>query len=420
MKSFLKTAWLTLWIGSIVLPACPGERRVDRIHPAASLPESTPWDLKALSQPPSFQWLDSTSPVRPLLYEGLPYQTKQPTKVFAYYATPGRLAGDPTLDQNLPAVVLVHGGGGRAFPQWAELWARRGYAAIAMDLEGRGTDKEPLPSGGPEQNEETAFGRIDRPVNEQWPYHAVADVILAHSLIRSFLEVDPRRTAVTGISWGGYLTCIVAGLDNRFQAAVPVYGCGFLHENSVWRDWFENKATPAQRDQWVRLWDPSQYVGSAAMPMLFVNGGKDFAYPPDSYAKTYARVKCSKNIRFTPELDHGHIFDRPPEIQIFIGQYLKKGVPLPLIHSVKIQQNEVQARVRTKTALKSAELHYTMDPVRVENAKRNWTSVPAGINGKRISATLPEEAITIWFLTVTDERGAVVSSELVFPHARNP
>jgi len=29
---------------------------------------------------------------------------------------------------------------------------------------------------------------------------------------------------VTGISWGGYLTCIVAGIDDRLKAAVPVYG----------------------------------------------------------------------------------------------------------------------------------------------------------------------------------------------------
>ena len=136
------------------------------------------------------------------------------------------------------------------------------------------------------------FGLIDQLAQDQWTYHAVADAILAHSLLRSFKEVDARRTAVTGISWGGYLTCIVAGLDNRFKAAVPVYGCGFLHENSVWLPQFE-KMTPEQRDKWVRLWDPSMYIGSAAMPVLFINGTNDFAYPLDSYAKTYGLVKAS-------------------------------------------------------------------------------------------------------------------------------
>ena len=84
-----------------------------------------------------------------------------------------------------------------------------------------------MPDGGPNQGDDEKFGSIDKPPTEQWSYHAVAAAIRGHSLIRSFPEVDAQRTAVTGISWGGYLTCIVAGLDSRFKAAVPVYGCGF-------------------------------------------------------------------------------------------------------------------------------------------------------------------------------------------------
>ena len=155
------------------------------------------------------------APVRSMLYAGEPYEGKA-THVFAYYATPGTLAGDTSRDKDLPAVVLVHGGGGTAFREWAELWVKRGYAAIAMDLAGNrpmegknphepkiGSD---LSDGGPDQGDEEKFGNIDKAVTEQWSYHAVAAAIRAHSLIRSFPEVDPERTAVTGISWGGYLT----------------------------------------------------------------------------------------------------------------------------------------------------------------------------------------------------------------------
>ena len=48
------------------------------------------------------------------------------------------------------------------------------------------------------------------------------DVILAHSLLRSWPRVDPERIGLTGISWGGYLTCIATGVDNRFKFAIPV------------------------------------------------------------------------------------------------------------------------------------------------------------------------------------------------------
>ena len=92
------------------------------------------------------------------------------------------------------------------------------------------------------------FHQIDQPIEDQWTYHAVAAVILANSLIRSFPQVDPNRIGVTGISWGGYLVCIVAGVDHRFKFAAPVYGCGFLGENSVWLDEFQ-KMGPGESQQ---------------------------------------------------------------------------------------------------------------------------------------------------------------------------
>jgi len=258
------------------------------------------------------------------------------------------------------------------------------------------------------------FGTIGQPITDQWSYHAVANVIRAHSLILSFPEVDAERTAITGISWGGYLTCIVAGLDNRFKAAVPVYGCGFLHENSAWLGEFA-RMSPENRAKWVQLWDPSQYVGSTSMPILFVNGGTDFAYPPDSYAKTYDLVRSPKNIRFVPSLKHGHIFDRPKAIEIFIEQHLNSGVPLPRISSPDVGANEVKAGVDAKTKLVSAELHHTLDALPGNPRARKWISQPAAIEGNAITANRPPEGAVIWFLTVTDERKTTVSSRLMFP-----
>jgi len=381
------------------------------ITSAETLPESTPWNLKKLSQPPKFEWAEGTA-VRALYYQGLEHNGK-PTRVFAYYATPGTLAGDPSEDQNLPTMVLVHGGGGSAFSKWVRLWASRGYAAIAMDLAGNGPDKKRLTDGGPGQGHDMKFGQIDKPVTEQWTYHAVANVILAHSLARSFPEVDADRTAVTGISWGGYLTCIVAGLDNRFKAAVPVYGCGFLHENSVWLNDFA-RMTDEHRDRWVKLWDPSSYAGSTQMPVLYVNGGRDFAYPPDSHAKTYGLVKSSKNLYFYPELAHGHIFDKPKCIEVFIESQLKGKTPLAKITKVEAAGKNVIATVESKTKLVNAMLHYTADELPGNNKTRKWLPHVGTIDGDKVTVKRAPEESTIWFVTVSDERGTTVSSELQF------
>jgi hypothetical protein len=251
-------------------------------------------------------------------------------------------------------------------------------------------------------------------VKDQWTYHAVANVILAHSLIRSFPEVNKEKIALTGISWGGYLTCIVSGIDNRFVASAPIYGCGFLHENSVWLQGRLNKMSPDDKAKWVQLWDPSCYVRSASMPMLFVNGGKDFAYPPDSFSKTYDLVKAPKNLHFVPNLRHGHIFDKPKALEIFIGHHLKGTAPLADIKQTTLKKGQVTADVKSETKLVSAQLHYTLDELPGHANKRKWVSVTATLKGKKISVKAPPIKTTIYFLTVKDERGTVVSSDLIF------
>ena len=66
-------------------------------------------------------------------YEGPAYQGK-PMRVFPYYGVPSVNDGTERGDKKLPAMVLIHGGGGTAFDRWVKLWNSRGFAAIAMDL----------------------------------------------------------------------------------------------------------------------------------------------------------------------------------------------------------------------------------------------------------------------------------------------
>jgi len=370
-----------------------------------------PWNIETLKKAPEFKWGEGKR-IRQLYYRGMHFKGK-PTRVYANYSTPGLLKANPRQDKNLPAVVLIHGGGGTVFPNWVELWASRGYAAVAMDLGGDGPGKKHLPDGFPGQSDDIKFGWIDRKITDQWPYHAVANVILAHSMVLSFPEVDRERTAITGISWGGYLTCIVAGLDDRFKAAVPVYGCGFIHENSCWLKWFE-KMSAEHRARWVRLWDPSSYIESTTVPILMVNGGRDFAYPPDSFIKTYDLVKSEKNLHFVPDLKHGHFFGRPHAIEVFIKSKLKKGKPLAKISGPTVNGKKVIATVESKTWLKSATLHYTLDSLPGDEKKRKWLKQPTVLEGKKVTAGLPPAGAKVWFITVEDERNTVVSSRPVF------
>ncbi len=77
------------------------------------------------------------------------------------------------------------------------------------------------------------------------------------------------KGGITGISWGGYTTCTVASLDSRFRAAVPVYGCGHLRDNSCWLGDFE-RIGPGRSSRWADLYDSARYLPACRVPSLLL------------------------------------------------------------------------------------------------------------------------------------------------------
>lgn len=123
INGMFRLGWFTHAIVLLGGTGCsPTQQGSSVIRPAKSLPATSPWDLVALSEAPTHEWADQDSPVWSLYYRGDSYQGK-PTRVFAYYASPATIKAEDTED-TYPAVVLVHGGGGRAFKEWAQLLGR--------------------------------------------------------------------------------------------------------------------------------------------------------------------------------------------------------------------------------------------------------------------------------------------------------
>ena len=366
------------------------------------------WDLAALGQPPKWTRLDrpKSEGLQAVLYDGLPFRGK-PTRVFAWLGIPKTEPG-----RKVPAMVLVHGGGGTAFEEWVRLWVDRGYAAIAMDTCGC------LPVGSygkwirHEQGGPPGWGgwdQIDWPRADQWTFHAVADAILAHSLLRSLPEVDADRTGVTGISWGGYLTCILAGVDPRFKLAVPVYGCGFTDENGFAKS--VQNLGPDRAGRWMEWWDPSIYLGDAAMPILWVNGSNDFAYTMNAYQKSYRLPHGPRTVCLRLRMPHGHggAGEKPEEIRVFVDALLKGGVPLLKVTGQGRDGTKAWATFESKTPIAKAELNVTKDLGRWQD--RKWEAIPARITSEnRVEAELPA-GTTVYYINLFDSRDCVVSTE---------
>ncbi len=362
-----------------------------------------PWDMPRLKQTPPATWGETSGLVREVYYEGEPLDGK-PTRVFAYYGRPA--SGDGPF----PAMVLVHGGGGTAFAEWATLWAERGYCALAMDLAGVGPKGQRLPDGGPPQDDAAKFGDFtDAEVGRMWSYHAVAAVVRGHSLLASLPEVDRERIGITGISWGGYLTSIVTGIDDRLKVSAPVYGCGFLHENSAWLPRFEGM-NPDQRDRWVRQFDPSQYLAGVQCPILFVNGTNDFAYPLDSYRKSYRLVPGRADVRIEVRMPHGHPQGwAPKEIGLYVDSILRGGDPLPQSGPMHTADGKAWAEFAAKVPVERGRLNYTTDTGPWQ--QRNWQTTDAVIDGDTVRAELPAGRPLVYYLDVVDQRGAMTSTE---------
>lgn len=369
-----------------------------------------PWDLSHLRKAPHADWGQRSNLLQQVFYEGEPAGGK-PTRVFGWLGRPEKGQGP------FPAMVLVHGGGGTAFPEWAKHWAERGYVALAMDLAGHGPDGR-LPDGGPDQSDQVKFRDFSQDeVREMWTYHAVAAVIRGCSLLAEQKEVDRGRLGITGISWGGYLTCIVAGLDDRLKVAAPVYGCGFLHENSYWLE-ILSKMNPQSRTLWIENFDPSKYLAGVNCPILFLNGSNDFAYPMDSYRKTYRSVSGPMTLSLKVRLPHGHIWTFG-EVDAFVDSVLRGGEPLPRLKPMVIGQGVATADASSKLSLTNAEFHFTADEGPWQ--KRLWKTTGAKLEKGAIMASLPVERPIVCFLSVTDERGLSVSTpheELAKPAAR--
>ena len=373
--------------------------------------QNGPWDLDTLFAAPHWENNDRAARegVTGLLYESIPFRGNR-VQVFAYYGVPD----GKTPTGGWPAVVCVHGGGGTAFHEWVAKWNDHGYAAISMDLEGH------YPINKTERREDGRFSTehpgpsrvgifndFEEPVDEQWYYHAVAQAIMAHSLIRSFPEVNPDKTGITGISWGGTLTSTIMGVDNRFKFAIPVYGCGFLPDSDS-RQGLAIK--PGEHTEIVNTYfDGSAYFQNVRIPTLWLNGTNDGAFAMPSNQRSAKAARGPATLRYELRMRHGHRPGwEPEEIYAFADSVFGDSPPLTRFETPQLEEGRASAAFNSEAKVVEGKVYYTKDQG-IWN-ERNWTEALAKLGESDMSATLPE-GVPVFYFAATDERGLMVSSE---------
>ena len=344
-----------------------------------------------------------------------------PTEVYAYLAL-------PEGEGPFPAIVVIHGGKGKAEEEKARAWAARGYAAIAPEL----PDIADPATASPDSTgawKAVPYGKGGRwnflpDVTQSGVYEAVTAGLNAFKILQSQPEVDRSRIGIVGISWGGYTTTILTGLlGDQVAASFSVFGCGH-YEKTTFAGAL--KTLPAeQRTTWMRELDAATYAPHITAPYFIAAPCNDSFFFPPAVMATLADIRSPKQWVFIPNADHKTAFPggaqsgskanwAAMEVDYFDHYLKRQGKPLPAVsvtHPSPDASNTVRFQVSSATPLQKVSVYTTT--MEGPWKQKFWAESPATALGNgAYEAVLPGEVVQrgFWFAMATDERPVSVSS----------
>jgi dipeptidyl aminopeptidase/acylaminoacyl peptidase len=185
-----------------------------------------------------------------------------------------------------PLVLNVHGGPTLA---WAESYvhdfqvlAGMGYAVLAAN-----------PRGSAGYGEEFC-----RKIINDWGGDDYRDLLAGVDHVIATEPVDGSRLAITGASYGGYMTCWAITQSKRFKAAVarnPVTSlltCGPLSDQWLWFDLIVG--TPEARpdpEALRRARSPLTFANAITTPLLLIHSTDDLRCPPSESKQLYSALR---------------------------------------------------------------------------------------------------------------------------------
>lgn len=236
---------------------------------------------------------DSTQPLDPHLTP----MGGRPGRIAVTLASPrgGRASGIlvvPAGAGPFPAIVLLHGSGGNAAQMLgrAEALAAQGFVAYAIDAPSARRD-------GPWINL-TLQDSVEQ-------VQLMVDLRRAVDFLRTRPEVDPARLAFNGISYGGAMGVLFAGLERRVRAFVLTVADGGLVAHLTGADDHLgplDRLSAQDRARWLRAMqpiEPSRFIHFApGAALLFQSGRADVLVPPADAEALHAAAPAGRTVRW--------------------------------------------------------------------------------------------------------------------------
>lgn len=224
------------------------------------------------------------------------FRSPDGTLVEAFITTPPGYDREKTY----PAILNLHGGPVDQF-SWgfnfnAQFLAASGYVIV-----------EPNPRGSTGHGQE-----FIRAIYQSWGITDYDDVIAAidYAIAEGF--ADPNRLAVTGYSYGGYMTNVVVTQSKRFRAAASGAGHSLIAANvghDMYQQWYswELGVPWENREKYDRL-SPLLRAGEVETPTLFLGGRDDWNVPILNAELFYQALKMKgvdSELVVYPDTHHG-------------------------------------------------------------------------------------------------------------------
>ncbi|BES82825.1 S9 family peptidase [Pyrodictium abyssi] len=231
-----------------------------------------------------------------------------------------------------PVVLFIHGGPkacyGAAFNFMHQLVAAKGYYVVYCN-----------PRGSDGYSEEYADIRCRYGTRD---YQDIMEFLDA--FLESVEDADPERIAVTGISYGGYMTNWIITQTSRFRAAVSENGISDWRADFSTSDigyWFDPDqicGTPWDSPENYERASPINYVDRVETPVLIIHSMEDYRCFIDQAVAFHVALRLhgkeSRLVVFTKG-SHGHSIRAKPRHRMkryrvildYLAEKLKQEAP---------------------------------------------------------------------------------------------
>ena len=222
---------------------------------------------------------------------------------------------DPTT--TWPLVHKIHGGPHGIFGdffhfRWnAHAFAAPGYVVAMVNFHGS-----------------TSWGQdFASSIHGEWGDKPTRDVLAATDQLIDRGFIDPDRMAITGGSYGGYLTAWLSTQTDRFacaiaHAAVTNLGGMYASDFTQGRPRAYGAEYFSDRER-VELWSPSAHAGGHSTPTLVIHGEKDYRVPVTQGLELYGVLKAQGiDARLVYYPDENHWILKPRNSIHWYGEVL--------------------------------------------------------------------------------------------------